>query len=73
MLVLARKKGEVIKIGPDISITVLDVRGETVRLGIDAPRHMPVHRLEIYLEIEQANREAAHSSLPATITIPPLK
>ncbi len=61
MLVLARKKGEVIKLGTDITITVLDIRGDTVRLGIDAPRKVPVHRLEIYTEIERANQEAAKS------------
>ena len=64
MLVLARKKGQVIKLGPDITITVLDVRGDTVRLGIDAPRNLPVHRLEVYTEIERANREAAQSKIP---------
>lgn len=64
MLVLARKKGQVIKLGPDITITVLDVRGDTVRLGIDAPRNLPVHRLEVYTEIERANQEAAQSNIP---------
>lgn len=64
MLVLARKKGQVIKLGPDITITVLDIRGDTVRLGIDAPRNLPVHRLEIYTEIEQANQDAAQSNIP---------
>ncbi len=64
MLVLARKKGQVIKLGPDITITVLDIRGDTVRLGIDAPRNLPVHRLEVYTEIERANREAAQSNIP---------
>jgi carbon storage regulator len=63
MLVLARKKGQVIKLGNDITITVLDIRGDTVRLGIDAPRNVPVHRLEVYTEIERANREAAQSSI----------
>ncbi|NLW16332.1 MAG: carbon storage regulator CsrA [Firmicutes bacterium] len=63
MLVLARKKGQVIKLGTDITITVLDIRGDTVRLGIDAPRNLPVHRLEVYTEIERANREAAQSPI----------
>ena len=63
MLVLARKKGQVIKLGPDISITVLDIRGDTVRLGVDAPRSLPVHRLEVYTEIEQATQEAAQSNI----------
>lgn len=64
MLVLARKKGQVIKLGPDITVTVLDIRGDTVRLGIDAPRNLPVHRLEVYTEIERANQEAAQSNIP---------
>ena len=64
MLVLARKKGQVIKLGPDITITVLDIHGDTVRLGIDAPRNLPVHRLEVYTEIERANQEAAQSNIP---------
>lgn len=63
MLVLARKPGEVIKIGSDIAIKVLEIRGDTVRLGIDAPRHLPVHRLEVYTEIERANQEAANSHI----------
>lgn len=63
MLVLARKKGQVIKLGADITITVVDIRGDTVRLGIDAPRKLPVHRLEIYAEIERANREATQSPI----------
>ncbi len=63
MLVLARKKGQVIKLGADITITVVDIRGDTVRIGIDAPRTVPVHRLEIYAEIERANQEAAQSPI----------
>lgn len=63
MLVLARKKDQVIKLGSDITITVLEIRGDTVRLGIDAPRSIPVHRLEVYTDIERANREAAQSNI----------
>jgi len=59
MLVLARKPGEVIKIGSDITITVLEARGDVVRLGIEAPRQLAVHRLEVYQEIERENHQAA--------------
>ena len=61
MLVLSRIKNETIMIGDDIEITVVDVKGDTVRLGINAPRSIPVHRKEIYLAIQQENIEAAKS------------
>ena len=48
MLVLSRMENEVIKIGEDIEIMVLDIRGDKVRLGIKAPAHIPVHRKEVY-------------------------
>jgi carbon storage regulator len=53
MLVLSRLKDEVIVIGNDITITVLEIRGEKVRLGIDAPRTVPVHRLEVRQAIDR--------------------
>lgn len=56
MLVLSRTLSEVIRIGDDIRIVVIKVRGDKVRLGIDAPRTTPVHREEIYQKI---NREAS--------------
>ena len=48
MLVLSRKKGESIVINNDIRITVVEVRGDKVRIGIDAPKDIPVHRQEVY-------------------------
>jgi len=48
MLVLSRQRDESIIIGDDIEITVIDIRGEKVRLGINAPNHVPVHRKEVY-------------------------
>ena len=48
MLVLSRTRDETIMIGDDIEITVVDIRGEKVRLGINAPPHVPVHRKEVY-------------------------
>lgn len=62
MLVLTRRPGESIMIGDDIVVTVLDVRGEVVRVGIKAPRTVQVHREEVYLELQKANREAASPS-----------
>ncbi len=56
MLVLTRKPDQSIMIGDDIEITVLEVRGEQVRLGIRAPRTVAVHRKEVFEQIQQGNR-----------------
>lgn len=56
MLVLSRQRDETIMIGDDIEITVVDVRGEKVRLGITAPAHVPVHRKEIYDAMKRESR-----------------
>lgn len=61
MLVLTRQLNESIMIGDDVEITIVDVRGEKVRLGIRAPREIPVHRKEVYLAIRQANVEATQT------------
>ncbi|HEY5675058.1 MAG TPA: carbon storage regulator CsrA [Malonomonas sp.] len=58
MLVLTRKKGEGIVIGDDICITVVELKGGGVRIGIDAPKSMKVHRQEVYERIRQENQEA---------------
>ncbi|NCP78739.1 MAG: carbon storage regulator CsrA [Desulfuromonadales bacterium] len=58
MLVLTRKTGEGIIIGDDIRITVVELKGGGVRIGIDAPREMKVHRQEVYERIKQENKEA---------------
>ena len=62
MLVLTRRTNQSIKIGDDIEITVIEVRGDQVRLGITAPRDIAVHRKEIYLQIQQENVKAARAS-----------
>jgi len=62
MLVLTRKLGENIRIGDVIKITVLEVRSGQVKLGIDAPPEVKVHREEIYARIQAENRRAASSS-----------
>lgn len=59
MLVLTRRSQQSIVIGKDIVITVLEVRGDQVRIGVSAPRDVDVHREEVFLELEQANKSAA--------------
>ncbi|ADG07611.1 carbon storage regulator CsrA [Kyrpidia tusciae] len=61
MLVLSRRAGEAIVIGEDVRVVVLEVRGEVVRLGIDAPRSVAVHREEVFEQIREENRRAAQS------------
>lgn len=53
MLVLSRKRNESIIIGDNIKIVVIEIRGDKVRLGIEAPKEIPVHRLEVYLAIKR--------------------
>lgn len=62
MLVLTRRANESIVIGSDVVVTVLEVRGDQVRLGIRAPRSVSVHREEVFAELERANRAAASPS-----------
>jgi len=59
MLVLSRQRDETIMIGDDIEITVVDIRGEKVRLGINAPPHVPVHRKEVYEAIKREKQSQA--------------
>ena len=58
MLVLSRHRDESIMIGDDVVVTIVDIRGDKVRLGIDAPQDIPVHRQEVYEAIKRENREA---------------
>jgi len=59
MLVLSRQRDETIMIGDDVEITVVDIRGDKVRLGITAPRTIKVHRKEVYEAIKRENEQAA--------------
>jgi carbon storage regulator len=59
MLVLSRQRDETIMIGDDVEITIVDIRGDKVRLGISAPRHIQVHRKEVYDAIKRENEQAA--------------
>ena len=58
MLALTRKKGEVLVINNNIKITVLEIRGDQVKIGISAPKDVPVYRKEVFLQIQKENQEA---------------
>ncbi len=68
MLVLTRRANQSIMIGHEIVVTVLEVRGDQVRLGIKAPRSIDVHREEIFAQLQQANRDAVKPS-PAALEL----
>ncbi|MDD5998578.1 MAG: carbon storage regulator CsrA [Lachnospiraceae bacterium] len=63
MLALSRKANESIMIGNDIEITILEVKGEQVKIGINAPKSVPVYREEVYEQIREANKEAASDAV----------
>lgn len=73
MLVLSRKTGESIIIGGQITVKVMRVEGDVVKLGIQAPAEVPVHRQEVYEEIQRNNREALTSERPAAPKLSPKK
>ncbi len=58
MLALSRKKNEALIINNNIEITVLEIKGEQVKLGISAPKEVPIYRKEVYIQIQEANEEA---------------
>lgn len=58
MLVLTRKKGQALMIGHDIELSIIDIQGDQVRIGITAPKNVPIHRKEIYEEIRKENLSA---------------
>ena len=58
MLVLTRKKGQALMIGHDIELSIIDIQGDQVRIGINAPKNVPIHRKEIYEEIRKENLSA---------------
>ena len=69
MLVLSRRRDETIMIGDEVEITVVDIRGDTVRLGINAPRNVSVHRKEIYDAIQAEMLVAAQETVPDQNTV----
>ncbi|MDQ0352898.1 carbon storage regulator [Alkalibacillus filiformis] len=62
MLVLTRKQGESIQVSDDIEIKILSIDGDQIKLGIDAPKHVDIHRKEVYQQITQENQEASQLS-----------
>lgn len=61
MLALSRKKNEAIIINNNIEITILEVKGDQVKIGVTAPKEVPVYRKEVYVQIQEANKEAANA------------
>lgn len=62
MLALSRKSNESIVIGHDVEITILEIKGDQVKLGINAPKSVPIYRKELYVQIQEANKEAVAGS-----------
>ena len=69
MLVLSRRAGESVVVGDDVTISILEVRGDVVRVGITAPRSVAVHRAELLEQLEKTNREAASPSEDAVASL----
>lgn len=61
MLALSRKKDEAVIINDDIEITIIEIKGDKVKIGISAPKSVPIYRKEVYMQIQNANKEAAQS------------
>jgi carbon storage regulator len=72
MLVLSRQRDESIIIGDNIVVTIVDVRGDKVRLGIEAPREVSVHRREVYEAIQRENQQAAQTKRVKLASLPPI-
>ncbi|MCI5502386.1 MAG: carbon storage regulator CsrA [Lachnospiraceae bacterium] len=63
MLALARKVNESIVIGNDIEVTILEIKGDQIKIGIDAPKSVPIYRKEIYVQIQEENKKAAEEEI----------
>ncbi|MBR3103165.1 MAG: carbon storage regulator CsrA [Lachnospiraceae bacterium] len=68
MLALSRKKGEALVVGNNIEITILEVKGDQIKIGIKAPKEVPIYRKEVYEQIQQANKEAMAEQTPEAIS-----
>ena len=62
MLALTRKKGESMILNNNIEVTILDIRGDQVKIGVSAPKEVPIYRKEVYLQIQKENEEASSAS-----------
>ena len=67
MLALSRKKNEAIVIDNNIEITILEVKGDQVKIGINAPKEVPVYRKEVYMQIQESNKEAVNPEGPEAL------
>lgn len=67
MLALSRKKNEALVINNNIEVTVLEIKGDQVKLGITAPKEIPVYRKEVYLQIQESNKEATNPDALAAL------
>ena len=67
MLALSRKKGEALVVGNNIEITILEVKGDQIKIGIKAPKEVPIYRKEVYEQIQQANKEAMADQTPEAL------
>ncbi|MBU5429490.1 carbon storage regulator CsrA [Kineothrix sp. MSJ-39] len=65
MLALSRKKGEALVINNNVEVTILEVKGDQVKIGISAPKEVPIYRKEVYLQIQDSNKEAMQADLEA--------
>lgn len=72
MLALTRKKGEAIVINNNVEITVLEIRGDQIKLGVAAPKDVPIYRKEVYLQIQEENKAALNADSIAALKSLPL-
>lgn len=68
MLALARKVNESIVINDNIEVTILEIKGDQIKVGINAPKSVPIYRKEIYSQIQESNKEAANAEGPAALS-----
>ena len=71
MLIITRRPGEKIVLGDDIVVTVMEISGQTARIGIDAPKAVPVYREEIWAAVKEENEAAAGADASALPPVPP--
>lgn len=68
MLALARKANESIVINDNIEVTVLEIKGDQIKIGIEAPKSVPIYRKEIYQQIQKENRDSASTASPEALS-----